>query len=297
MAEVSDEGASLLITFDTETDRAGLSGLFPCSSIFVNATALGSQSLCFWRNSSSLVIRTSEDATLALGDQLTLALNVIGAQADPSLKLNSTASATVSVIGPENPLPPVGVIEGTSSIGWCDVLTLDASASYGSGGRAFVGGYQWGLVPPLDNSTDIVAQLTKYISSQTGHTVIIDGPTFQLNTTRLYNFSLTLQNWLGESTTTYYPVVITPGDQVTVRISGGLVRCSHAKKASFPEQELSLTFLFFLDDNHPPLDPAQLERNCSTPLYLQYLLFFGSVRYHQQLFLCMGSFWRSCVPS
>lgn len=215
------------IAFTTETDRAGLSGIFLCSSVFIDsdAIALGetnaqSTALCYWRNSTTLVARFGPTATVLVEDSLTLRVGVIGALADPTVKLNDGDLVVVSVSAPDVLISPVPVIDGTSAVGWCDTLTLDASASYGGAGRPFVSGYRWGLVPPADNSTDIVENLAAYLASQWAPVVSIDGAIFDFNTTRLYNFSLTLTNWLGEQTTAYYPVEIIPSDQVVVRING-----------------------------------------------------------------------------
>ncbi|ELR14224.1 uncharacterized protein ACA1_139410 [Acanthamoeba castellanii str. Neff] len=224
LAKVSDAGGALIIQFDVDTNRAGQSGVFPCSTVFDDASAEalgGSASVCLWRDARTLVARFGYYASVAINDLLSLRQGVIGRLDSPSVTLDDYESRVLLVISPDTPAAPVVVIEGTSAVGWCDVLTLDASASYGSGGRAYVGGYQWGLVAPEDNSTDVTEGVALYLASQRDVVVSLDGSSLSFNTTRTYTFSLTLTNWLGLSSTAYFPVEIIATDQVIVRIAGG----------------------------------------------------------------------------
>jgi hypothetical protein len=213
-----------VVEFDADVDRPNMgAGFSACADIFVDASSLGAEPLCHWRNSRTLIARFGQAASLAIGDQLSLKPNLILA-AGSSKPQNEPDLLELVVVGPDSPAAPVAVIEGTSAVGWCDVLTLDASASYGSGGRDFVGGYVWALVPPEDNSTDIVEGVESYLAEQRDVVVSLDGPSLNLNTSRTYIFSLTLTNWLGLSSTAYFPVEIIATDQVIVRIAGGNVR-------------------------------------------------------------------------
>jgi hypothetical protein len=228
VAKVSDAGGALIVRFDIDTNRAGQSGVFPCSAVFDDdgsAEALGgSASVCLWRDARTLVARFGYDATVAIDELVTLRPGVIGRLDAPSTTLDDYESRALLVVGPDAPAAPVVVIEGTSAVGWCDVLVLDASASYGSGGRPYAGGYQWGLVAPEDNSTDVVEGVALYLAGQRDVVVSLDGSALSFNTTRTYTFSLTLTNWLGLSSTSYFPVEIIATDQVIVRIAGGNVR-------------------------------------------------------------------------
>jgi hypothetical protein len=76
-------------------------------------------------------------------------------QPPPSVLCFQTTKATsgpVRVLRPANPVKPTAILKGPSLLGPCDKLELDASSSYGSGGRALQ--YQLGLKPSQSPGSD-----------------------------------------------------------------------------------------------------------------------------------------------
>jgi len=138
-AAFAEDGGSIIVEFDSETDRAGLTNYFACGSVlsFVGQ----SSSICQWFSSSQIVIYPSED--VLPGSNISVVASTLRAQcfAGSSLAcgLWDTTSDTISVpIGlPAFPITPVISFTYAALIGSCSNLTLDLSSSVGAAGRGW----------------------------------------------------------------------------------------------------------------------------------------------------------------
>ncbi len=206
---LGDEGSTIHFHFDVDTDRAGLSGIYLCSRIVENSvTILGSQAVCYWESDSILAARFSRDASAEISQPISLIPGLIANKEDPSLVQTDPTLLTKELSAPANPRAPAPIIESNKVINACDLLVLDGSNSNGSGGRAWIGGWVWDVLPPEDGSSDRIALLSTFLATQNSPTVNIDATALKLNTTLTYIFSLTLTNWLNLTSTALFPVLL-----------------------------------------------------------------------------------------
>ena len=147
----TDDGSSITISFDSNTNRGNVQGSFPCGVLFIFPCSAASQ--CRWLDSKSvLAVGVARGGSCAVPtDRVSLALHAAIKAACPlranALSINSVACPlqslwknastvlSVSILAPVNPLTPNVVVSAPSAIGSCDNLTLDATSSSGSGGR------------------------------------------------------------------------------------------------------------------------------------------------------------------
>jgi hypothetical protein len=141
--QFSNDGTLLFATFDSSTDRGGISASsFQCSDLFhfpgVNDTA------CAWTSASLVTINLGGSATVAVGDAVyltSLTLYKIRALCLSSVVkcagYNYIKKSKVNVLPPLTASRPIVGIFGPSIIGKCDSFTLDLSSSTGGSGRPF----------------------------------------------------------------------------------------------------------------------------------------------------------------
>jgi hypothetical protein len=158
----SSTGSSLEVTLSGSSDRAGLSGVFGCSSL-VQFAGVGS-STCSWFSSSLLTVTLDSSATLLPGDAFTLLGSRLKAECVATNR-NCTAWAfsaaeSVGILGPAKPLLPSVQAAYSGRIGACSELTIDASAASGSGGRAMV--YRWTVASSTGND---LSNVTAYFNT------------------------------------------------------------------------------------------------------------------------------------
>jgi hypothetical protein len=162
----------IFIYFNTATDKARLRGQFSCG-LFLDQGAMakltGTSDIpqCVFVNSSVIAVSVCWGATLQMNEKIIIAPSVprglrqqtgcVTAMRGPSFTVASSvcfftslsAGNTVRVERPDSPMAPVAVLKGPSILGPCDDLTLDASSSYGSGGRQLQ--FYFGLLPGSAN--------------------------------------------------------------------------------------------------------------------------------------------------
>jgi hypothetical protein len=115
--------------------------------LFVNVEKLNVQ--CYWNNSIEVIINltTIEASVLQqinIGDTITLLNNTIKANCKTtststsddcvSYPYNTKTSSTI-VLNPKNPIKPIVEISTATTIGACDFIVLDPTASSGYAGR------------------------------------------------------------------------------------------------------------------------------------------------------------------
>eukprot|EP00698_Gefionella_okellyi_P005339 TRINITY_DN1485_c0_g1_i1.p1 TRINITY_DN1485_c0_g1~~TRINITY_DN1485_c0_g1_i1.p1 ORF type:complete len:2800 (-),score=545.81 TRINITY_DN1485_c0_g1_i1:920-9319(-) len=133
---------SIAVTFDTPTNRAGMSAgtAGSCSAVFASTSVaqLGSGATCTWSSIRIVVITLGLNSNLMPGQSLTLATNGVK---DASSR--SSSSGSVIVYAPMFPVPPVAAIAAPSIGVVCQPLVFSASQSLGGGGRSL--SYNWTL--------------------------------------------------------------------------------------------------------------------------------------------------------
>lgn len=145
--QFSNDGTLLFVTFDSDTDRGGISvSSFECATLFhfhgVNSTA--ASATCVWTSASLVTISLGGSVTVAVGENFylrSLTLYKIRALCLSSLakcaRYQYIRATKVNVLPPLTASRPVVGISGPSIIGKCDSFTLDLSSSTGGGGKAF----------------------------------------------------------------------------------------------------------------------------------------------------------------
>ena len=134
----TNDGLGLLINFDSNTDQGAIKDtFFNCDKLLSFASITGTS--CSWSSSSLLTVRLGSSATVSVNDKVT----ILGNKIKPKCTMlpykcqnyNSTVEASLLVSQPLVPLRPQIKILTSSLINNCDDLSIDLSASRGSGGR------------------------------------------------------------------------------------------------------------------------------------------------------------------
>lgn len=230
----TDSGQSVLIQFKTPTDYAGISATtWPCNILF--SFVSDSQTSCTWIDSSTVsasfgVVTTVEDNVIYLstGDTITLLPGLIRAFCppgedssntlpDPDCLKNPTANTkTILALAPLNPSSPTVYLVAPAFLGSCDSLYLDATGSYGNGGRLYtsvrwtVSAMEYGAVRTVVNVTSLEKQLNAFSALHQVYKPAIIANRDLLWVT--YTITVSLTNFLGlqSSKTTTLTVVRDP---------------------------------------------------------------------------------------
>ena len=202
---------SLPTDFNSETSSS-----WPCSNLF-NLTSNGhhlsiSGYVCSWLSSSSVQITFSSTAIYL--PQINDTLVVVGqlkqdCSSTPSLCgiRQSAHGETIRLVGPQNPTVPTVVISTSPFVGPCDDVVLDASGSYGSGLRTWFK-ISWSVASNSNTTT-----IASFLNNVNDLVFPITPPRYLFQSGQ-YNFSLTLENFFLESSTSSVLVTVT-GDPYT----------------------------------------------------------------------------------
>jgi hypothetical protein len=140
-AILSDDGRSIILTFDSDTDQGNfavggaLDLYFPCGRLFHLIGPL----YCLWK-SSSQVLLSLKLSDISVNYPITLRPNVIRAHCRPTFdcRLYSYSnSSTVFLRAPNNPITPSASLLSSSLVSSCNDIILDTTASKGSAGRSW----------------------------------------------------------------------------------------------------------------------------------------------------------------
>ena len=140
VARFGDLLNSIFITFDKETNRAGLSGTFACSMLLLLTaeqaeTLFGRGSSCSFVQQDKLKVTFGEEPTVTPGAS-TFALRDNKIQAIDDIVSLYSMNTTFRIISPEVAIVPGIILKASAKmVGVCDNLILDGSTSTGSGGR------------------------------------------------------------------------------------------------------------------------------------------------------------------
>jgi hypothetical protein len=189
----SDTGASIIVTFDSTTDRGDLSGAFPCSKLFVGTVTdpqkgtstlingigsslgrdesedaddgeTGPYNSCGWTDDDTVVISLGSGAVIVPAEFLKIVDNKV--KASPNAKL--TSSGSIIIEEPENPPVAKPLIKGSTTVGQCDDLSLDSSSSQGSGGRKMRFLWEVSMDATFDDAVAGLANITKLLAAANG---------------------------------------------------------------------------------------------------------------------------------
>jgi sugar lactone lactonase YvrE len=209
--QFSDSGHSITVRFDSPTDKVPSSSVsWVCDQLFIFDGAI--LSACLWLDSKSVRITfpvvDDVHSTVKLvipGDPVTLKEKTLRAFCSRSADLcsaNPTAEQiTLTTTAPSNPLPPTVVITAPSTLGSCLNLTLDASGSYGNGGRLY-SSVKWSVIMATFGSSaaPLSAESLELNLNKLSELHQVQRPITVLRsalTTAIYTITLTLTNYLG----------------------------------------------------------------------------------------------------
>ena len=129
-AQFSDTGTTILVTFDSDTNKGGLVGRWKCSILF-EFPGIANEKCQWTSDSTALVYLTAESTVLPL-QNITVLPGVVKAsctRADIS-KCDLWPYANYSsepIQYPSTPLIPVPLIQGPAKIGSCDDIALSGA--------------------------------------------------------------------------------------------------------------------------------------------------------------------------
>jgi hypothetical protein len=238
-AVFSDDGTSVLVTFDSPTDVDGsYTTLWVCSDVFDFSGS--NSSYCSWISTTvvriDLLVVTEgledDSGLLEPGDTVTLKADTVRAACSSSSavsyegkcsKLNEASSVLVS--SPASAVVPLVVLDSMpNKLQWCDNLTIDASASSGHGGRQWKS-ITWSVYSDSASvNTTALRDILSAHSSQYGTAYPVS---FSGLSSANYSITLTLENFFGEygSLSKYFEVVGTDrgsSQKITAVILGRL---------------------------------------------------------------------------
>ncbi|CAM9276212.1 unnamed protein product, partial [Discosporangium mesarthrocarpum] len=233
--QFSDTGTHINLLFDSPTDFGAVGSLdlysFSCP-LLLSYPSSSDLDLCSWTSDSSVSLSLHNNATVAPGDNIVLhADKVASANA-----LDFAASSVSEVLAPQNPPTPklaLGVMY--SSVAYCENITVDASATTGSGGRDMVS-FSWDLYDwtHSDEEESVAAELlwAQAASEGTGSSLLFvpgGGDTGALGFVDrashgiTLRFNVTATNWLGVSGWSTFEVIVSKSsnDPPLVSLLGG----------------------------------------------------------------------------
>ena len=212
---MSDDGSRLSIYFSSDTNQAGKnsssanSKTFTCSNILDYVGVRNST--CYWSAPSSLTAYLSSSGQQpTIGSSIKLKANTITAACMAGQNCASYAfssSQLIKITAPSNPIKPVFTLSSARQISACDDMYLDATSAQGSGGRSWIR-VLWnvtGTTVNAFNQKKLSARLrglTGFLNKQYPLVDrVVNVPNKFLNSSVSYTVSLTLTNFLLQSST------------------------------------------------------------------------------------------------
>ena len=269
----SVSGQAVVITFDTPTDSAGIvTSTWRCSQLFTFVSSF--ISTCAWTTASTVMVTfngSNSNVYLTPGGIVTLIggqLRALCSASALSCAKNSAApTASLSTLVPTNPSTPTVVLSSPTSLGSCANLVLDATGSYGNGGRLY-SSVQW-TVSAKNGSLNVlidVANMTTYLNTysstyQVSTPVIIVAKYLQKAS---YTITLSLTNFFNRTSSASITVAITSDHNVpslsiigpsytTMVASSPLTILSIAALSSCADSGLKVAFAWAVTIGSPPV--------------------------------------------
>ena len=289
-SQFSDSGQLVLITFGSPTDSANiLSTSWKCSDLFVFTSA--SLTSCTWTSATtvkvSFVVMTSAKSTIAslvTGSTVTLLGGLLRSFCQGSVSscaLNPTAtSATVQTLGPANPIVPTVVISASAYLGSCENLVLDATGSYGNGGRMYTS-VLWTVSAVKQDATGAAldtSAIQTYLNAASLSNQVYQPITILSSslTAASYTITLRLINFLGLSSSSTRIVLVSADSSIpsltiigpsylSLRASSPLTILSVATQSSCLSKTTDVTYLWTVQTGYPltPVGKISVSRDPS----------------------------------
>ncbi|KAJ1397209.1 hypothetical protein B484DRAFT_260809, partial [Ochromonadaceae sp. CCMP2298] len=214
---VYSAGGGFTVTFSTPTNKAQLSDTFLCSRLFTFA-GVGAAA-CVWVDSKSVHVTLNGPTRPAVGSLVGLSTS--------AGKLTATCVGVCPTIDPGSSTPlqapqpaivPVVLMSGPRSMGQCQALLLDLSASSGSGGRPFTATATLTSTKPENLTT-----LSTLVNNQLkGGQIRLPGGSLQGG--RVYTTVVRLCNIFGSCGTARHSLVVTDASTPVINIFGAPAR-------------------------------------------------------------------------
>eukprot|EP00771_Trimastix_marina_P000786 gnl/Trimastix_PCT/1816.p1 GENE.gnl/Trimastix_PCT/1816~~gnl/Trimastix_PCT/1816.p1 ORF type:complete len:4918 (+),score=1318.73 gnl/Trimastix_PCT/1816:53-14806(+) len=194
---LDNTGVSVTATFDSATDKAGMTGAGPCTALWgaASLSLLGNDPQCVWVNDRQLTVKLGPGASLLPGHSLTLLESGLVRSANGLSPPVPTTSMAVQP--PAHPIAPQATLVAPSVVTPCDPLVLDGTLSSGSGGRTLQ--FNWTLANPTDADALLVQFLAEV--SELNYPKVYLVPQL-LRSEYEYQFRLTVRNFLGAAAET-----------------------------------------------------------------------------------------------
>ena len=210
--------AGATVVFDQATDvgNGAFSGIFDCKRLLDSHTYLlvGQGSKCSWTSESSFSISFGQNPTVSRGSPIAVQVGLI-----LNARRNSKpVSGSVFLRLPKAAIPPTPVVNSPGRVAACDELQIDASSSYGDGGREMV--FKWGLELGPANR-DLVMKILNALPA--GQRVVHIPKSTLLSGTR-YVFTLSVRNFVDVQKSVSIPVTVAGDDTPQLFIAGNSVQ-------------------------------------------------------------------------
>ncbi|XP_032231194.2 uncharacterized protein LOC5506859 isoform X1 [Nematostella vectensis] len=197
-----------------------------CTPLFTDTSSFGTQAKCVFRTPLKMFILLRGSPSLTPGNVIQFNASTLTVLRE-DVTVASTAITNLTVSGPAKTPPLSAILSGPNKVGVCGKIKLDASRSFGGGGRrlTFSWGVAWASDTPTPTSaanTDL-ARLQDMLQSETGARVTIRNSTNLLPNFK-YEFRVSVSNFLGASSENATLVVTRENKQLPIIEVGHKVR-------------------------------------------------------------------------
>jgi hypothetical protein len=256
-ANFLSSGSSVVFSFSTSTDYAGLSSTtaWTCDSLFNFTNA--SSSSCVWTNASAVTMTLPQSTSVLVAynayvapysSAVTVRANKLraacgGRSSCASNLATPQTTLTLGIVG-STPTTPTVVLTGIGSAIQCENYVIDPSSSYGNAGRQWKR-VEWTVVAQSSAFSSQLRNISAVLNASSVYDPITIPSEYLFATT--FTFTLTLTNFLGAESSAslsvvmqaYSPSLPVPvhlafvgSTSVTNKVSSEIVV---AANASFPE--------------------------------------------------------------
>ncbi|KAG6557914.1 hypothetical protein Mapa_000092 [Marchantia paleacea] len=224
-ALMEDTAGSILVTFDGVSDsglrslRGMRDGPERCEMLLDNTTylKLGSNPSCGFKDAQTMYIQLGYNATIMPAgspspDYITLSREGVFAEHETSLP----AAGSVLLRPPNKHPPLVAILSGPTVVGACDDFKLDASSSYGDGGRPMSFSYH------AKGTGDLykLSVLGAILETLPNDTMVVNIPPGSLEANYIYTFVVVVVNHLGKRATASVTITVSPTPVPILHIPG-----------------------------------------------------------------------------
>jgi hypothetical protein len=225
-AAFTDDGSVIVIDFDSSTDRGAMPQQFTCSALFVFDCAATAR--CIWTTPKRVEAYVDAATTCAtVGSQIKLVTTaVVKAQCqngattcDRQTWLPASTTKVVYVASPLTAISPSVALSSPDTIGQCDPLLLDVTASSGNGGRPWKP-----RTVTVDTASPDPSLLQSFLANKYQDSPPTPLPSNLFVPGYTYNFVVRLCNFLGKCSQTSKRVLVQDKSIPTVTLPGAAMR-------------------------------------------------------------------------